>query len=1212
VFLKSLTLKGFKSFADPTTLELEPGVTVVVGPNGSGKSNVVDAVAWVLGAQGPRTLRSSKMDDVIFAGTSRRAALGRAEVMLTIDNSARKLPIDFAEVTVTRTLFRTGESEYAINGAPCRLLDVQELFSDTGVGRQQHVIVGQGQLDTILTARPEDRRMVVEEAAGVLKYRRRRERAERRLEASEANLVRLQDLLREVRRQLKPLERQAESARRHGDLAAELRALRLYLSGRELAELARRRAAGHAQASRLASDESRLREELRGLDDVVVAGEQSLAQVRMMDVRPALARVETLMERARGIANVLAERKRSANAALETTIDAGLVASLESEAASLGRALGEAERAAEALSPDWEELAAVEARLAAEEQRMAESFPAARVPSEPGDDARHDGRREARSKVGSEALGPATSEAASRARAEWAEAREALGRVREAVARLAERIAALERRRSEVAAELTRADHAGAVVGAERERWARDQLALAAAESAANSAAGSAEAALREALAGRHAVAARAEALRLALDEIRARAGVERLSGLSGVIGTLLDVVEVDQGYEKAFEAAVEEALAAVVVDGVTAARDALDHLRSEGSAGAVLVAGAGAAAAAGGPSAEGDGHSSGGAGGDGLGTGGVARDDLESAAVELVRDHVRSRQPSVDALLDRLLAGVLCCTGGFSDACDLAVASSGAVVVTLEGDRFAPSGWRVGGGRVGATRAALEEAATTEEAARVHEAVAAGEALSARSRLEEARSASAGGARELDRHAAELARCELAVVEMAGQLAQLDTDLAGALGESGRLTAQSEQAEMAVAVQVSSLAALEVAETAYLARSEQEREARRAAEERARAVASLRSDLEVRAAGLEERRALLTARLGEVERRLTGHQAARTEAAGRRQALEATVTAVVRLGGVVARGLARLDADRDRLTTEEARQSESYREVSERLALARQERSRLETELASVRERAQRLEIEQTEVRLREESAVQLLANELEVEPEVALGSPLPELPAAVAPAARARELERELRLLGPVNPLALEELNALEERSRFLEAQLEDVRNARRELGRVIRAVDAEITSVFESAFADVAGHFEALFQMLFPGGTGQLSLTDPENLLETGIEIEARPAGRNVRRLSLLSGGERSLVALAFLFSVFRSRPSPFYLMDEVEAALDDVNLHRFLDLVDEFRSEAQLIIVSHQKRTMEAADALYGITMQPGGSSKVVSERVARRA
>src|SRR5579864_8169778 len=243
MFLKSLSMKGFKSFADPTVLEFEPGMTVVVGPNGSGKSNVVDAVAWVLGAQGPRTLRSAKMDDVIFAGTGKRAPLGRAEVSLTIDNSAKRLPIDFTEVTVTRTLFRSGESEYALNGTPCRLLDIQELFSDTGVGRQQHVIIGQGQLDTILSARPEDRRAVIEEAAGVLKYRRRRERAERRLEATEGNLVRVQDLLREVRRQLRPLERQADAARRHGDVAAELRALQLFVAGRELSGLRHRAAA---------------------------------------------------------------------------------------------------------------------------------------------------------------------------------------------------------------------------------------------------------------------------------------------------------------------------------------------------------------------------------------------------------------------------------------------------------------------------------------------------------------------------------------------------------------------------------------------------------------------------------------------------------------------------------------------------------------------------------------------------------------------------------------------------------------------------------------------------------------------------------------------------------------------------------------------------------------------------------------------------------
>src|SRR3954464_13709691 len=237
VFLKSLTLKGFKSFADTTTLEFEPGVTVVVGPNGSGKSNIVDAVAWVLGAQAPRAIRSSKMDDVIFAGSSKRQALGRAEVALTIDNSAGLLPIEFSEVTVTRTLFRSGDSEYAINGVPCRLLDVQELLSDSGVGRQQHVIVSQGQLDAVLNAAPTDRRLIIEEAAGVLKYRKRREKAQRRLDSTEGNLLRLQDLLREVRRQLKPLEPQADAARHHGDLVTELQDLRRHLAGRELTSL---------------------------------------------------------------------------------------------------------------------------------------------------------------------------------------------------------------------------------------------------------------------------------------------------------------------------------------------------------------------------------------------------------------------------------------------------------------------------------------------------------------------------------------------------------------------------------------------------------------------------------------------------------------------------------------------------------------------------------------------------------------------------------------------------------------------------------------------------------------------------------------------------------------------------------------------------------------------------------------------------------------
>ncbi|HZQ88167.1 MAG TPA: AAA family ATPase, partial [Acidimicrobiales bacterium] len=308
MFLKTLVLKGFKSFADTTTLEFEPGITVVVGPNGSGKSNIVDAVAWVLGAQGPRTVRSGKMEDVIFAGTAKRPALGRAEVSLTIDNGAGLIPIDFTEVTITRTLWRSGESEYAINGAPCRLLDIQELLSDSGVGRQQHVIVSQGQLDAVLNAQPVERRLIIEEAAGILKYRRRREKAQRRLEATEGDLLRVQDLLREVRRQLRPLERQADAARRHGDVVAELRALQLFIAGRELTSLRNRASSAATARASLSDVERRLVADLGALDADVLTAEAALTAAeggpgqrpRRDVLADDVARAEGLRERVRG------------------------------------------------------------------------------------------------------------------------------------------------------------------------------------------------------------------------------------------------------------------------------------------------------------------------------------------------------------------------------------------------------------------------------------------------------------------------------------------------------------------------------------------------------------------------------------------------------------------------------------------------------------------------------------------------------------------------------------------------------------------------------------------------------------------------------------------------------------------------------------------------------------------------------------------------
>ncbi len=1174
MFLKTLTLKGFKSFADPTTIELEPGITVVVGPNGSGKSNVVDAVAWVLGAQGPKVVRSTKMDDVIFAGTSRRPALGRAEVSLTIDNASRRLPVDVAEVTITRTLFRTGESEYALNGAPCRLLDIQELLSDAGVGRQQHVIVSQGQLDSVLQARPEDRRMVIEEAAGILKFRRRRERAERRLESSEQNLLRLQDLQREVRRQLRPLERQAEAARRHDGLVAELRALRLYLAGRELGSLGRRLESAERSHAELTEQEVTQRKELARLDDLVASTESALTELQAWDGADRLGRAERLLERRRGVANVVAERRRTVAGSLAAVTEADVVASLEAESARLVVDLSAAAAAVGSLVPEREAIERLEAELRRDETK----FEAA---ADQGYLANASALARSADLSGTTGLSDARV-----ARQQHDAALTRLSTAREAVARLAERLANSDRVRAEHERRLA---ELGAELGVSKtadERLRIELEQLVAAQQAAEARERESESRARMAVDRSHALEARAEALQAALDETRARAGVERLAGQPGVLGTLADVVDVDDGCERGFEAAVEDALGTVVVDGTGAARDALLHLHDAGLHGGVLPTG--------GPQVSGSAP-------------GPLPAQLASRA-ELLRDRVRSQAPGLSAVLDQLLAGVLLCRGGLGEALRLAEELPGNTIVTIEGDRFSARGWRIGAARSGATRAALDTVRRDAESAASLASAAVAEAQTDREMVVGARAAASELARRFDNAVAARASAQVAQAQLTQRLVQLDIERSDVASSHEAALELLEAAQAEVALREAELARVEGAEVEALAVAKEVARARKALDERARSIASSKAELEVRAAGLDERRTLLATRRDEVERRLAGLDAARCDAAARRESLETAERALARIAGELVHLEVELLAARDRLRAERSEQELTVTSTVDRLRRLREERAAAERELTSARELLQRVELERAEAKLRLETAVETLRRELECEPDEATAALCPELPPGIPAHARVRELERELRLMGPVNPLALEELAALEERDRFLAEQLEDVRSARRELGRVIRAVDEEIVGVFTQAFADVARHFESLFTMLFPGGTGRLSLVEPEDLLSTGIEIEARPAGRNLRRLSLLSGGERSLVALAFLFAVFRSRPSPFYVMDEVEAALDDVNLHRFLDLVEEFRADAQLIVVSHQKRTMEAADVLYGVTMQPGGASKVVSERM----
>jgi chromosome segregation protein len=1199
MFLKSLTLKGFKSFADTTTLDLEPGVTVVVGPNGSGKSNVVDAVAWVLGAQASRTIRSNKMEDVIFAGTSKRAALGRAEVSLTIDNHSGVLPIGFTEVTITRTLYRSGESEYQINGVSCRLLDIQELLSDTGVGRQQHVIVSQGQLAAILDARPEDRRAVIEEAAGVLKYRRRRERAQRRLESTESNFMRLGDLLRELRRQLRPLERQADAARRHDGLADELRGLRVYLAGQEYASLQAKAEHQNRQRADLSVVEAELRNTLERLDRDMTSAESALSAAGGgvaattaeglpgwdgIDIADALARCEALYQKARGLLAFLGERRRSIERDRNSFLDKDVVATLEAEAARIVDELDRVERETMVLPPQFEELGEQEEALTADRARFLDDWGLDEGPTNDGPTA-------------------------AQIRSELNGARQNAGAIEQEISKLTHRLASLDDRLAKLTAEaeqveLGLAGDAGFIgddaITAAMEQRRLIEVSVVAADAALSEAQDS----LRADEGEEKSWAARAEALTTALDSARAKAGAKRLAGIEGIVGTLLDLVDIDAGYEACVEAALGESISAVVVRDAAAARAALAKLTAANESGAVLALDALRASV-------------------GISAGMSVLDapqDLAASMGDPVRQHVRARNVDASALLDHLLANAVLVEGNWVAALDVAVAHPSAVVVTRTGDRFSAQGWRAGSGAVGATGAALEDAQSHLKSARTQAATSQDALNSARAEiafvrrsLVEVQAAEQQLVRDRDRATNRQSTLTNQATRIATDLADRTVERESISGQIAEAHGRLEKTHERVSGLDAQLPALIEAEVELAARQARRRDASQRLDERARAIATLRRDLEVQAAGLEERTRVLGRRQIEIEERLSRSIAERQAAEIRRIELDLLAERTEALHAIVLDRAESIEIGLVALRDERRRQSEAARAATGRLDSLRRERGGAEKQMSETRERMQRIELDLAESRMRLENLVLQIRREFEMEPELTLGAECPELPVGVTstgPAARVADLERELRLMGPINPLALEEFTELQQRNALIDSQLDDVKSSRRELTKVITAIDEEIVTVFGAAYADVEENFEKLFGMLFPGGSGRLRLTEPDDLLNTGIEVEARPSGKNVRKLSLLSGGERSLTALAFLFAVFRSRPSPFYLMDEVEAALDDVNLSRFLGLIAEFRNEAQLLIVSHQKRTMEAADLLYGVTMQPGGSSRVVSEKVRK--
>lgn len=1187
--LKTLTLRGFKSFASATTLHLEPGVTCVVGPNGSGKSNVVDALAWVMGEQGAKSLRGGKMEDVIFAGTSGRPPLGRAEVSLTIDNTDGALPIEYTEVTISRTLFRNGGSEYAINGRPCRLLDIQDLLSDSGLGREMHVIVGQGQLDAVLRATPEERRGFIEEAAGVLKHRKRKEKALRKLDAMQANLTRLTDLTGELRRQLGPLGRQAEVARRAQTVQADLRDARARLLADDLAQLT-------AALEQEIADDTALRARRTEAEAALDAARARLAALEReaAEAAPALGeasevwyRLSALQERLRGTASLAADRARLLGSAASEPTRGQDPEDLERQAERVRAA--EAELTAEVDAARAALEAAQAARQQAEDDAVAAEKALATVLRGAAD--RREGLARLAGQVG-----------ARRSRLEATEAE--IGRLR---ATLVE----AERRGHEATVEFAALETQ--VAGVEEGEEGLDAAHEAAADAVETTAARVAELeqALDEAERERAALQSRIETLELSLTRKDGAGALLASDGLAGVVGSLAALIAVAAGDEDAVVAALGASADAVAVESVEAAVDAIRYLREQDAGRAGLVVAAGDAGTA-------------------AGAGQGAAPDGAAWALDLVQ-----APPAVLPAVRRLLSDVVVVD-------DLVAARAvlrerpDLVVATRAGDVLAAH--RASGGSATAPSALHLQSALDEARRGVEDAAARAE--QARFALVGAREAQETARATYQDTLERLNESDAALAAVAEQLGHL-----GATARAARAEAERVQASLAAAEQALAAGAAELAElTERLAAAEaepvdtdaaiEERTAERDA--RAQAASAARSrETEARLTlrTSEERARALAGRAESLDRAARTERAARERAAERERtrARHAAVATAVAQGA--SRALRAVEHALARAADERAAAEAARAERDTALAGVRTQVDEHQREVARLTDAAHRDEVARAEQRLRIEQLQERAVEELGTDPAVLVEEfgphravPVPTPPGAEAdpdapsevPYVRAeqekrlRSAERALAQLGRVNPLALEEFAALEERHKFLVEQLADLKKSRADLLEIVQEIDERVEQVFTEAFHDTAAQFDLVFPRLFPGGEGRLVLTDPADMLTTGIEVEARPAGKKVKRLSLLSGGERSLTAVALLVSIFKARPSPFYVMDEVEAALDDVNLGRLLEIFRELQEDSQLIVVTHQKRTMEIADALYGVTMRGDGVTTVISQRIRDEA
>jgi len=1198
VHLRTLTLRGFKSFASATTLTFEPGITCVVGPNGSGKSNVVDALAWVMGEQGAKSLRGGSMEDVIFAGTAGRPPLGRAEVALTIDNTDGLLPIDYSEVTISRTLFRSGGSEYAINGSPCRLLDIQELLSDTGMGREMHVIVGQGQLDAVLRATPEDRRGFIEEAAGILKHRRRKEKALRKLDAMQTNLTRLTDLTAEIRRQLGPLGRQAEVARKAQTIQADLRDAKARLIADDLAQLT-------AALAQEKADETELLRRRAEVEEALATARTAMARLEAAaaEAAPQVAqagevwyRLSSARERLRSTATLAAERVR-------------LLGSTEAEVAG---------------GPDPDDLdaqaeraRAAEAELRTEVGLAREAVTAATARREETETALREAERhlaDLHRAVADRREGVARLAGQVAARRSRVEATEA------EIGRLQQTVTEAERRAHEATVSFAALE--SQVAGVEEGEEGLDAEHEAATADVERATAVLAELRERERAAERDRATwqARVDALRLSLE--RKDGAGALLAGDDPVLGSVAALLDVRQGYEDAIAAALGAVADAVAVESVDVAVDAIRRLRADDAGRAnLLVASDGAVPP---PPAR-------------LPDGAVAAAELVQAPAQ------------VAAAVARLLDGVVV-VEDLAHARALVVARPELTAVTRGGDLLGAA--RAAGGSAGAPSTLELQREYDDAGARVAEATAVAE----RTRFEivAAERAEAEARERFEVTLERLHESDAALAAVAEQLGHLGSAARAAREEGDRARAALEAArerldgDLAVLAELTERLTLAQADPADaetdIESATGERDAAAVAASEAR-MAETEARLALRTG--EERARALAGRAQSLEAAAAAERTARARAAERahRRAEQAARARAVGLGAQQALAVVEDSLRLAYAAREEAEAGRAERDAG--LARLRGEVDSWSTELAKLTDVVHRDEMARAQQELRIEQLQARAVEELGLDPQVLLDEFGPDRPVPVLVVAddrtdhgahagsgpdaeaedagprtvpyvraeqekRLRTAERNLSVLGRVNPLALEEFAALEERHAFLAEQLADLKKSRADLMQIVREIDERVEEVFAQAYRDTAEQFEGVFARLFPGGEGRLVLTDPENMLTTGVEVEARPAGKKVKRLSLLSGGERSLTAVALLVAIFKARPSPFYVMDEVEAALDDVNLGRLLEIFAELRQDSQLIVVTHQKRTMEIGDALYGVTMRDDGVTTVISQRLTEVA